>query len=79
MRIQDNKTLNKLKYITLCLTKEEAQELIDSLSELIRKPEINHAHVPDRDFEREIDICVYDPDNIDSNFSDQVKKLIEQD
>lgn len=70
---ENDKSINKL---LLCLTLSEAQELIDSLKDIVKKPKGNHAHIPSIDFEKEITICVYDENDIDASFSERVKNLI---
>ncbi len=76
MRILDMKRDCKLDDVTLYLARSEAEELRDSLVALLRDP-YGHQHMPSQDFEKEITICLYDPDSPpDPSFDERSKKLI---
>ncbi|CUI18116.1 conserved hypothetical protein (plasmid) [Candidatus Protochlamydia naegleriophila] len=64
MRILDQETDQSLNNIILYLTSQEAQELRDSLEDVINKPLNNHSHIPSNDFEKEITVCIYDENNL---------------
>jgi hypothetical protein len=76
MRILDMKRDRKLDDVTLYLARSEAEELKDSLPALLRDPH-RHQHVPSLGFEKEIAICLYDPDSPPGpSFDERSKKLI---
>lgn len=79
MRILINDTDKKADNITLCLTKSEAEELIDTLESILKSPKGNHGHVPDYAGNKELAVCVYDSKDLDSSLHDRIKKLIEED
>jgi hypothetical protein len=64
MYILDNISDTSLNNVTLYLTYLEASELKDSLEDLLKKPLVNHAHISDENFLKEITVCVYDVKNL---------------
>ena len=60
MRILDEISDKPLENIIIYLTYKEAQELKDSIEELLKEPYNNHTHITDFDSNREITLCVYD-------------------
>lgn len=79
MRILDKKEDKSLSTIILCLRIDEARNLYDSLKDLIDNPKNNHAHIPSRDYNKEITVCIYDEDNVDNSFSQRIVRLIKED
>lgn len=75
MRILNEISNQSLKNVTLYLTLSEAQELQDSLAQIIKNPTNNHAHVSSGDYQKEITICIYDSNNLDE-LNERSKKLI---
>jgi hypothetical protein len=78
MRIYDSDSDKKINNVTLYLTSEQAEEMKDSLEQLINtKRKHQHEHIPDRDndFKREITICLYREDDL-SGFDERSKILI---
>ena len=79
MRILNNDTDKKADNITLCLTKAEAAELRDTLESILENPKENHGHIPDYVDNKELTVCVYDMNDLDSSLHDRIKKLIKED
>ncbi len=77
MRFLDIKKNKKLDKLLVCLTYEEAEELLNSLSEIL-KGKSQHEHIQSDDFLKELTICIYDFNNID-NFDSRTKKLLLED
>lgn len=78
MRLLDegnNRTLNR---VTLYLTLSEAQELRDSMTDLLSGPMPNHCHIPSSDYQKEVTVCVYDENNLLS-LSERSRILILED
>lgn len=79
MRILNEDKDETIKNILLCLTLDEARELRDSLTSLIRnKNKPNHAHVNDAEYWHEITITVYDENNL-QGFNSRVLNIIKED
>ena len=79
MRILNEDKDETIKNVLLCLTLEEARELRDDLSALIRnKNKSNHAHVNDTGYTHEITIALYDEDDL-QGFAPRVIKAIRED
>lgn len=78
MKIFDEDTEKKVNNVILYLTPEEAQEMKDSLEILLKNKDHHHSHIPDKDFKKEITICIYREDNL-SSFDEHSKKLILRD
>jgi hypothetical protein len=67
MRILNEDNDKPVDQMQLFLTKDEAEEMIDSLKHLLEKPNGNHSHISNEDFQKEITVCIYDendPDNM---------------
>ncbi|MDD5518965.1 MAG: hypothetical protein PHV98_06415 [Candidatus Omnitrophica bacterium] len=64
MRILDINNGKVAKNINLFLTLDEAKELHSSLDNLIRKPDKNHVHIADFEFNYEITVSVYTENNL---------------
>jgi hypothetical protein len=76
MRILDYDTNKSVKDLLILLTPEEVMELIDDLEQLVSQDRSqNHVHLNDSDFQREITIAIYKPDDFHS-FDDRIKQLI---
>ena len=79
MRIYDETSDRTLERIYLCLTREEAEELRDSLAQMLcARTDATHTHVNDADFSHEITACLYDTASI-SGFDDRFQKVIRED
>ncbi len=80
MRISNDITNEKLDQITLFLTELEAIQLKNYLEQFLQKPkDIGlHFHLSSEDYQKEITICIYDPDNID-RLHPRAQKLILED
>ena len=64
-----------LATVTLCLTPEEAKELMDSVADLIANPETHHHHISSNDYQTEITVAVYTKENFGS-FDPALQKII---
>lgn len=79
MRILNEDNNKSMKNALLLLTVQEASELRDDLERLISQKIFNdHSHINDSDYEHELTIALYNPDNIEE-FNERTKKLISQD
>ena len=80
MRILDVEGDKSLSEIALYLTRPEANELMDSLEQLLADPNPNsrHEHVSSSDYKNEITVCIYDPENLEG-FNHRSKRLITED
>ena len=77
MRILDYSTDKAIDDICLYLTVTEASELIGWLSELIRDPGKQHAHLSDNAGQRELSVAVYTEENLQS-FDERSVRLIKE-
>ena len=75
MRILDEVTDQSLSAIAIYLTTSEAEELRDSLEQLLKNWESRHEHVSSSDYKRQITVCIYDPENLEG-FDERSKRLI---
>lgn len=75
MRILDNESDKKIDSVMLFLTKTELQQLIGYATQLLEKPSADHHHLSSEDYQKEITLSIYDPENV-VNFSPRVQKLI---
>jgi hypothetical protein len=80
MRIFDEDNKKSIKNVSIFLTKSEAQEIVDSLNDILEKSQHNadHAHINGIDYKREITVCVYN-DNDLRGLNEEAKKLINED
>lgn len=79
MRILNEDSNKSMKNTLLLLTVQEASELRDDLERLISQKIFNdHSHINDSDYEHELTIALYNPDNIEE-FNERTKKLISHD
>jgi hypothetical protein len=79
MRILNEDSNKSMKNALLLLTVQEASELRDDLERLISQKIFNdHSHINDSDYEHELTIALYNPDNIEE-FNERTKKLISHD
>jgi hypothetical protein len=77
MKIYDRDTKRKLKNITLFLTREEAAELGYSATDLSEHPEKHHHHVSDAEYNNEITVSVYMPENI-NQFDEESRRVLQE-
>ena len=76
MRILDDDTDRSIQTIILYLTKSEAEELRDSLNLLLEDSSPRHEHVSSEDHRRELTVCIYDSNSLES-FDERSRKLIQ--
>ena len=78
MRLLDEDNDHSIDGMTSMLTVSEAEELRDSLEGLLEKPRDNHAHVANKDFSKEITVCIYDLEWV-ADFDERVQRLLKHD
>lgn len=79
MYILDDETNKKLNCVTIILKKNEVQQLLGYAKQLLEKPtNSEHYHLSNDDYQKEITICMYTPENINS-FNPRIQKLIQND
>ena len=80
MRIINKQNNQELHDLILLLTKNEVNELIGSLQELVENPlNSDHVHLNDEDYSRELIVCIYDPIGDLSMFQKDVIQIIKSD
>jgi hypothetical protein len=77
MRIFDDKFDAKMNTVSLFLTKNEALHLIGYLEQFLAKPKDKglHFHLSSEDYQKEITVCIYDPESV-SALDPRSQKLI---
>lgn len=78
MRILDDESDKKLDNVSIFLTKEEAMQLRGYLNQLLDNPALQHAHLSNVDYQKEITVCLYDEKKLEK-FNKRVIRLIEED
>jgi len=79
MRLLDQKSDAALKSVTVYLTKDEAEELRDSVIALLEQPQFAaHHHVYCKEFKKELTVCIYNEDDL-TGFDERSKRLIAKD
>ena len=74
MRIANHENLVQLDRVTLFLTDREMKEMIGYLVDLIGKNDDSHHHVSSENYDREITITRFDPEN--AGFLDEFSREI---
>jgi len=77
MRFLDIKSKNKMDKIIVYLTKNEAEELYQSLHKILIDENL-HEHILSEDYTKELRICIYNNQNL-SQFDERSKTLIIED
>jgi hypothetical protein len=77
MRILDDEADEKLDSVSIFLTKDEMQQLIGYAKQLIEHSS-DHQHLSSNDYQKEITICIYNPEN-PGKFSPRVERLLRDD
>ena len=77
LRILDESRDNSVDRAIVLLTLSEAQELFDSLKELLNDIAGQHAHVPSEDYKKEITLAIYNSDQLDG-LTQRCQKLIRE-
>jgi len=75
MYIYDSDSDRTIDDVVLYLTIEEASELYDGLAKIIEKPRGNHTHVSSDDYQRELTVCIYRKEDIDT-FDDKSQQIL---
>ena len=77
MHIYDSNNDKTVDNVVLYLTPEEAKELFDDLGRVMKNPCGNHAHVSSSDYQRELTVCVYRKEDIDT-FDKRSRQILEE-
>ncbi|NKB23587.1 MAG: hypothetical protein GKR87_04255 [Kiritimatiellae bacterium] len=75
MHIYDPDNEKVIDNVTLYLTPAEAKEIYDDLKRVMDKPRGNHAHISSADLQREITICIYREEDLDT-FDEKSKEIL---
>lgn len=79
MRIYDQENDKTLQDLILCLTKNEAIELRDSINAMLKNKNFDrHEHIDDEEFCHELSIMIYDMDNL-TNINERLIRVIKED
>ncbi len=80
MRIFDDESNKKLDRVTLFLTEYEAVQLESYLKQFLTKSKDRglHFHLSSEDYQEEITVCIYNPEDI-SGLDERAQKLIRDD
>jgi hypothetical protein len=79
MRLFDHKSEKVLHGVTVFLTKDEAEELRDSVIGLLKQPEYAaHDHIYCKDYKKELIVCIYNEEDL-TGFDERSKRLISLD
>jgi hypothetical protein len=79
MRLLDQRSEKSLQSVTVYLTKDEAEELRDSVIGLLNEPPFHaHNHIYSKDYKKELTICIYNEDDL-AGFDERSKRLIVSD
>lgn len=66
MRFVNSSTRERLREVTVLLKREEAQQLLVSLQDLLEGSAGHHVHVSDGEFRQELTLSLYSSQNLDS-------------
>lgn len=79
MRIYDESGDKALRQVILYLTKDEAEDLLSALEQMVKDPSTHsHEHIDDREYAHEITVAVYDESNL-RGFDARSVRLIRED
>lgn len=80
MRIHDEDSDKTLSNVTLFLTMDEARQLRDFTGGLIDDPKRNHAHVNSAEYDKELTVAIYDPDDLETyGFDERALRVLRDD
>jgi hypothetical protein len=82
MRILDITNDVSLSNILIYLTEDEARDLRSSIDSILESAAgSSHQHISNEDYQKEISICTYDPNNLESikSLDKRSKKIILED
>ena len=81
MRILDEDSNKSLKNLQILLTRDEVDELIDSLQDILSEGvSQSHSHINDKEYQHEITFAIYDEGNLQNNgFHSRIMELIQND
>lgn len=78
MIIIDEELKNNLSNVTLILSEKEIKQLISYANQLLEeKISSDHRHLSSQDYQKEITLVFFDPDQT-SDFQPYIKKIIEE-
>lgn len=79
MYILDDESNKKLNCITIILSKSEIKQMLGYAKQLLDNVDASdHYHLSSEDYQKEITLCLYTPENIDS-YNPRIQKLIIED
>ena len=79
MYIIDDESDKKISCVTLILTKSEIQQMLGYAKQLLENPlSSDHYHLSSEDYQKEITLCIYDPENIKC-FNSRIQNLVRND
>ena len=67
-----------LSDVIIYLTEDEAQSMIGALQEMLADPKDHHRHLNDEDYQHEITVTIYRPENLHT-FDERSRRLILED
>jgi hypothetical protein len=81
MKIFDEEHDRTLELVTLYLERAEVQQLVSYLEQLLEDPSIHHIHLGSPDFQRDLTVAVFDPNDAHhlETFDERSKKVIRED
>lgn len=75
MRFMNSSTRERLREVTVLLKRDEAQQLLVSLRDLLEGSAGHHVHVSDEEFRQELTLSIYSSQNLDS-FDNVSRRII---
>ena len=78
MRFLNEQTNMKIDRLILYLTRDEAQEMVDGILDLLKNSHKQHVHISAEDYQKELTCAIYDVKDL-TNFDERSQKLILQD
>ena len=78
MRLFDERNDQALEEFTLYLERQEAEQLVSYIEQLLADPSIHHIHLSSPDYQRELTVTIYDVNNADhlETFDVRSRRLI---
>lgn len=77
MRIYDFDNDRTIDNVVLYLTPAEARELYNGLARVIETPRRVHVHISSNDYQRELTLCVYRKEDIET-FDEKSRQILEE-
>lgn len=77
MRIYDFDNDRTIDNVVLYLTPAETRELYNGLARVIETPRRVHVHISSNDYQRELTLCVYRKEDIET-FDEKSRQILEE-